>query len=184
MLLIVYSWVALGVPLPTIAIAKRASERFPCENSRCGCAAAKQCWRSCCCHTLAERIAWARRNGVQPPKFALDEARRMGIDAANAGDAQTCIAQARPCCAAKTTCCQSKPEQAKPPVSGNENIVAWRALACHGQSLEWFAAPVVTLSSPLDACDFLPPVAWLRPSAVVLPNVRSDTPDTPPPERV
>lgn len=44
-------------------------ERFPCEECGCGCATAKQCWEMCCCHTDAEKLAWAMREGVKPPSY-------------------------------------------------------------------------------------------------------------------
>ncbi|MFO0838908.1 MAG: hypothetical protein U1D55_10310 [Phycisphaerae bacterium] len=43
------------------------AERFPCEVCGCGCGSARECWSRCCCHTAVERLAWAIRNGVQPP---------------------------------------------------------------------------------------------------------------------
>lgn len=79
-------WVGLGIPLPVswfarqspadsaspanIALSK-SGEKFPCATSACGCRSAEACWRSCCCTTLTERLAWARRHGVTPPEFVL-----------------------------------------------------------------------------------------------------------------
>lgn len=48
---------------------ERSSERFMCESDGCGCATSHQCWTSCCCHSLTERLAWAIREGVAPPAF-------------------------------------------------------------------------------------------------------------------
>ena len=58
----------------------KSGEMFPCMDCPCGCNSAEQCWRSCCCHTLAERMDWAREHGVRPPEYAIDEARRQRID--------------------------------------------------------------------------------------------------------
>lgn len=99
--LLVYAWIALGVPVPLVSTAKRAVERFPCESSRCGCSTAEQCWRSCCCHPLDQRLAWAKRHGVQPPKFVLDESRR-------AGTSKLTPAEGAP------SCCKSSGEQSPP----------------------------------------------------------------------
>ncbi len=73
----------LGFSLP-------ANERFPCEGCACGCVNADQCWTSCCCHTLGERIDWAQSRGVTIPRsiasrsFQLLEARdRARVEAAN-----------------------------------------------------------------------------------------------------
>jgi hypothetical protein len=64
---------AQGV-LPTASLLARWSplrERFPCEGCACGCLSARDCWTNCCCHSPAERLAWARRNGVTPPAYAV-----------------------------------------------------------------------------------------------------------------
>src|SRR3954453_10842217 len=82
MLLVSYAFTAIGVPLPAGASETRGDELFPCSDHACGCPSAEQCWRSCCCHTLAERFAWAREHKVRPPEYAIAEARRDGIDVA------------------------------------------------------------------------------------------------------
>jgi len=84
-LLCVYTaLVVSGAPLPLAApVAKstaEAAERYPCEGCACGCSTASHCWSSCCCHTLPQRLAWARREGVRPPETALDDAERAGLD--------------------------------------------------------------------------------------------------------
>src|SRR5690242_4754077 len=81
-LLVGYAITAAGVPLPAGNVAHKSGEFFPCSDCACGCASAEQCWRSCCCHSLAERMAWARVHGVRPPEYAIAEARRARIDLA------------------------------------------------------------------------------------------------------
>src|SRR5262249_8379394 len=54
---------------PTLA-GKRSDQPFPCMDHACGCHDAEQCWRSCCCFTAKERIAWAQAHGVIPPLYA------------------------------------------------------------------------------------------------------------------
>ncbi len=69
----------VGVPCPSPPRAKDRSKPFPCQNHGCGCSSAEHCWKSCCCMTLAEKLAWARAHGVQPPKdiaLALEGAPR------------------------------------------------------------------------------------------------------------
>lgn len=186
--LVVYAWIALGVPLPLVSAAKRAGERFPCESSRCGCATAEQCWRSCCCHTLDQRLAWAKQHKVQPPQFVLEESRRAGTSNFSPSEAApSCCKssgeQSPPaCCVAKAdstpACCQAKDESAVAPTT---SVVGWWALACHGQSLKWFAAQVTCVPERIEMCDLLPPVAWLRPSIDVSVPGRCDEPMTPPP---
>jgi hypothetical protein len=78
---VVYLLVVSGFSLPiSSGDLKDHSTPFPCMDSPCGCKDAEQCWRHCCCHTLTERLAWARENGVTPPEYALAEARAQGID--------------------------------------------------------------------------------------------------------
>lgn len=43
------------------------AEPFPCQDHACGCASAIDCWTQCCCFTDAERLAWARERGIEPP---------------------------------------------------------------------------------------------------------------------
>lgn len=66
---------SFGVPLPAV-VSHRAGERFPCEACLCGCPDAESCWRDCCCHTNLEKVDWAIKNGVTPPRFVLAAARR------------------------------------------------------------------------------------------------------------
>ena len=44
-------------------------ERFACESCGCGCSSERECWTQCCCHTLAQRVAWAQREGVEIPSY-------------------------------------------------------------------------------------------------------------------
>lgn len=69
-LLIAIVVLAVGVPLPTQTI-KTGTEPFPCQSCACSCHSAAHCWDKCCCHTDSEKLAWAARNGVQPPAFLV-----------------------------------------------------------------------------------------------------------------
>ena len=65
-----YLLVASGVPVP-IAAGPVSAEAYPCQGHNCGCRGPEHCWRSCCCHTHEQRLAWARENNVTPPAFVL-----------------------------------------------------------------------------------------------------------------
>ena len=103
--LVGYLVAATGVPVPVLLPAgasavKDRSQPFPCMDRPCGCKDALQCWRSCCCTTPAERLAWARKHGVTPPVdlVAMDSA-------ASKPPAHSCCAAkhrpaAGPCCTA------------------------------------------------------------------------------------
>lgn len=66
-MLVCYALVMFGVPLPESAPEAGSEQPYPCQHHACGCRSAEQCWRSCCCFTDEEKLAWAERNGVTPP---------------------------------------------------------------------------------------------------------------------
>jgi hypothetical protein len=98
---------SVGVPLPQTV--KKSGDPFPCQHCACGCKDAESCWRSCCCHTDREKLAWAKRHGVTPPAFVVAAARREGC--CDNADAKACcksataepstLAAAAPACCAK-----------------------------------------------------------------------------------
>lgn len=90
-LLCAFSVGLVGVPVIHVA-PKDRSIPFPCQDSVCGCRDAESCWRSCCCHTHAERAAWALERGIQPPAYVLEKAARE-------------IATAKSCCVAHVARC-------------------------------------------------------------------------------
>ena len=66
-LLALYGLVVSGLPIPMASELAQQFVRYPCEDSACGCASAERCWKSCCCNTLEEKVAWANENGVMIP---------------------------------------------------------------------------------------------------------------------
>ena len=195
----VYVVVAAGIPLPSVSRPAKSGELFPCESSGCGCDSAEQCWRSCCCHTLAERLAWAEKNDVRPPAFALAEARKAGLDDGGRPLAAKIVQVA---VATKSNSCRSSPSEALLQVVDRQAhlllvartqvrrqddatriVVGWRALACHGQSLNWLAAVPTLISVELELSDQLPLVAWLGPHSSDIAAGVADVPTPPPPER-
>jgi hypothetical protein len=199
-----YFITAVGIPLPA-ATRPSSAEPYPCANSQCGCASADQCWRSCCCHTLKQRLAWARQNAERPPAFAIAEAKREGFDLRWLAGPREATAAHSSCCAERTdgkanTCCQSagtskevsastnccskrieKPE-AQTQQDQSQKIVVWQAMTCQGQSLNWLAAvPSLVVVGP----DIIsPPTLFARlgsPSSDSALIVFAD-PAVPPPE--
>ena len=65
------------IPLPVV-IDKDVSIPFPCQSKGCGCSNARQCWSSCCCHSNAEKLAWAKKNNVLPPDWFWEELEQDG----------------------------------------------------------------------------------------------------------
>ena len=100
LLLLAYVITAAGVPISVGSSPQKSGEIFPCMASSCGCRTADQCWRSCCCHSMPERLAWARKRGIEPPAFALAQARAAGLDL-------TLIATVRDSCDDESKCCRS-----------------------------------------------------------------------------
>ena len=205
-MLAIYVVTAAGVPLPSGNHVHKSGELFPCATSPCGCASAEQCWRSCCCHTLAERFAWAREHGVRPPEYAIAAAMRGGVDVAwllttaapgSAGGSkcdppQVCANTAKPpaepgadgrvstgraCC----HCHAANPaEQASVKVSGH--VIAWRALDCKGHSSNWLAAVPNWFDQAQSFFNDLNLIQWLCPAGSDHVARSGDLPTTPPPE--
>ena len=96
-----------------IAVVKNVSVPFPCQSSGCGCCDAVQCWSSCGCHTDAEKIAWAKANSVQPPKWFLEDLKTKAAKTTEADS--TCGG----CC-----CCKSKSKPTTPEVAEPAPITA------------------------------------------------------------
>lgn len=188
---VVYAGLAAGLPLPAGRSPEREKnqQRFPCENCPCGCSTAERCWSDCCCHTPAQRLAWARREGVRPPTEALLAARRAGLDVspwlAKTPKPSVCTAGASPnptrCC-----CCKAK-AKAKPPrqvvPKSSQTVVLIAALECQGIASRWFATAVAT-PAPLK---FQMPEPWALNEVVEFLSPRlgapAAAPELPPPER-
>ena len=70
--LLVLTMLAASLGIPVVMEPERdTSSPYPCMHHRCGCASADACWHGCCCLTLAQKLAWANKNGVTPPDYVL-----------------------------------------------------------------------------------------------------------------
>ena len=150
-----YAVLASGLPLPlgmlaphgdagtdTRLAAKDRSRPFPCMDKPCGCATAEQCFANCCCHTPAERLAWAKAHSVEPAVLVALE-RRVAADAAPTAPAGGCCAAKA---AKKPTCCSagaSDEQEAMPPTSPTpprlRTVTLQAMLACGGIVTQWLA---------------------------------------------
>lgn len=205
LLLVVFAVTAAGVPLPVMKGPTQRGEPFPCADRGCGCDSADRCWRSCCCHTLSQRLAWARKHGVRPPRFAIAEAKRNGLDVQRLADiGQRPAKPSRTCCSRRATptpsggcasqatahrtaaaaksCCATRPSPTASQESGRR-VVVLRALSCQGQSIEWLAAVPSLIKVPLDDSYELPLVAWLGPPLSEIAMGVAESPAPPPPKR-
>ncbi len=189
MLLVVYVATMSGIPLPVGHVVRKSGEMYPCANCACGCASAEQCWRSCCCHSLAERIAWARRHGVRPPEFAIAAARQARIDLSwlvepgKACCARELVASAPKCCQAGNGCCDRQEDhehgQSK---SESSKVIGWKALNCQGHSSTWVAAVPPLTSAKVELTTTIALLHWLGPLSSEEAISVVSVPATPPPQ--
>jgi hypothetical protein len=207
-----YGLVASGLPLPVMSppagtaaarklAAKDRSQPFPCMDKACGCDSAERCFSNCCCHTPAERLAWAKARGLEPAVLVALERRVAAAPVPAAGGC--CAAkQAKPSCcassdegeAADDAICSDYTSLAGEPVvpaSDGEpvphdepgcNVVILRAmLACGGIVAQW-AAVGVSLPPPAVVTCL---IAWPCVGTVVVfddgPSGAGGPPDLPPP---
>lgn len=193
-------FVASGLPLPAFGprpgsgaangtVAKDRSLPFPCMDSPCGCATAEQCFASCCCHSPAERLAWARAHDVNAA--VLESLERIAAPVAGCSSGGTDDAPG--CCtsvAASGGCCSDSPTGAAEPPGADRTasprpggIVLRAMLACGGTTVGGLATAVLPTST-------VPPVSFATVGTwiVAAPDAKSlntpRAPDPPPPRRV
>ncbi len=205
--LAVYLVALVGLPVPEFAqgtSSASSAKAYPCQHGRCGCSSAEQCWRSCCCTTLEERLAWARKNHVTPPAFVLEQLAEKKALAASTPQKTT----AKSCCAhdqgdaevekvachmqsARTesgqasppSCCSHSAEQSEP--SKNSSSTSWfcmvDAAKCSGLHSLWLAlGSVITPPANVDYENELSP-AGIVPPALQHRYTVSHCPPLPPP---
>jgi hypothetical protein len=61
----------LNVPIAMRPTSGLLDQRFPCEKRGCGCHV-ERCWTTCSCTTIAEKLEWSVREGIQPPTAFLE----------------------------------------------------------------------------------------------------------------
>ena len=125
LVILVYALIASGLPLPlahwpavtpgAAAVQQQVEQRlsgkdrtqpFPCMDKPCGCATAEQCFASCCCHTPAQRLAWARAHRVAPAVVAALE-QRVHREAGATGAAQAATPASTASCCSVTPACRA-----------------------------------------------------------------------------
>jgi hypothetical protein len=188
----------VGFPIPTPSAAISGGKPFPCQHHHCGCKSADQCWRSCCCMSMQEKLVWARENGVEPPDFVvaavaneLDEhPAHSCCDKGKHNEGGCCSARSRlatPSCCAKHASSTSKCEapQSNSEESGFNWVLGMHAQKCRGLALIWVTTGAVTPPPPpvIFSADSNPP-AWLPTEPHPLWQSLSQAPDVPPPRLV
>src|SRR5205814_409462 len=128
-------------PLKSATVEKDKSQPFPCMNSPCGCRSAEECWRHCCCHSLAERMAWARENHVRPPDDVLADAKAEGIVWQSPSETDCCDDDAAP----SEHVWPSNANESRRAVKMAPGLILLRVLECQGVGGNWLAATVSLL---------------------------------------
>ncbi len=197
-LLVLVAVCAAAVPIPLGVIyreAKDISEPFPCQHCSCGCKNAEQCWINCCCFTPAQKIAWAKENGVTPPWYAAKvEQTKAKTPAATC---EKCTAARPPACAhcastetPQSACCAAKGNDCRESSSQVESaqaepeptiVLSIMALRCKGAAnlythLPWaIVHPILNERWTIEVLGRCSPPLAIEPARVFL------VPDIPPP---
>jgi len=175
-----------GVWMPCPAAAVDSAERFPCEHCGCGCQSAERCWTQCDCFTYQEKVAWARRNHIAVPEYAVAAAKRQAATPGKPG----CPFTRRRCPGARRAggpshdaLTRNHGERGNDKNRAPRGISWLSALRCHGLTQQWQA---VTASWPgdrhVEVCLVLLPRGGVE-SPPFLKYLFSPTPPpTPPPD--
>lgn len=185
-----------GFAVPEVVQADTSARPFPCQHHRCGCSSADQCWRSCCCMTQQEKLAWARKNDVEPPEFVvaaatleLEQVRQSKRSCCSHSSAAQTTGGS---CSAKatTSCNHHAPQRAddqasdhRPASATIDWVLGIHALQCQGFATWWIStgaviAPPPLVESPLD----ISPPLWCTAAPACVFQAIFMQPAIPPPQ--
>jgi hypothetical protein len=103
---------SVGLPVwPEVE--KDLSTPFPCQHHSCGCRDAATCWKSCCCLSKAQKLAWAAKNKVAVPDYVRADEVRIASKPARGK-----------CCANGAACSSGPRQKVKSTDSANRRFVA------------------------------------------------------------
>lgn len=134
-LVLVGYWSAtIGLPVPqTPSKADGGGAAFPCQGHHCGCQDADSCWRTCCCYTATEKVAWASARGVEAPPSAVAAAdaewnapRQRDRDKPSAACARCAERQAEAECVGQSCSAQSSVNDTTPTSTEEPASTTWR----------------------------------------------------------
>lgn len=159
---LLYLILVSGLPLPmstlvgSAATQKDRSQPFPCMDSQCGCRTADQCWQSCCCHTPAERVAWARTHGVTLPECVLAQVDGQSKQQSACDEHGDCAS-----CGAGASCCDTEePASDLEHLKSGSSVVLIQALECQGIGTNWLAAAIAIPVVEFDLSVTIPAIEW------------------------
>lgn len=156
---------ALGIPVPR-SVQKEVDQPFPCMHHSCGCMSAEACWQGCCCLTHEQKLAWAQKHGIEPPRGILTVATRP----AGPGG----------------SCCRSEECTADGDSDVQMDFVRIEDYRkCRGEASLWLVLSQALLVRPeMAAVDPKAVVGWLHPPLTVQISSPVFDPATPPPRAV
>lgn len=199
-----YLALAIGFPLPEGTGQQPDSEPFPCQHHACGCRSADHCWRSCCCMTMQEKLAWARNHGVSPPDFVVAGAKQEEASPRADACCDSAVEPQRTCCKAAhrpdtaigprvRNCCSSERRSDEIADLHSDDLPRDRSersnwvLGVHAQKCQGLATFWVTVGAVLGPPELIQlpagfaQSAWCRFSWVCFWQTVSQRPDVPPP---
>ncbi|MCG8585309.1 MAG: hypothetical protein MI757_11410 [Pirellulales bacterium] len=188
---IAYAALALGLPLP-LAVSRDVSKPYPCMHCACSCASALQCWKSCCCFSDEEKLAWAEREGVTPPAFVRERVERAKADvaktiadcAANSSccEPRTVVVKPASCCSSGDDC-EPNPHatESTPDRRTTSIIILAHEFKCQGKSLITSLLPAIPLA--VDHGKWQPPVTPHTHALIEHACTMSYPPPIPPPQQ-
>lgn len=187
LLVATYAATALGIPIPLPSTIEIGGTPFPCQAHRCGCNTAEQCWKSCCCHTNSEKLAWADAHDVTPPAYVIAAAARESATptvsrgcCSHKASPRSTAAQST---AAHSTCTSS---ESTGPAADSKTSIVWvsalDARRCRGEVAVWNNVPIsLAPGFPLSTPAFEPCIRSLTEFVAADPLVPCFAPPDPPP---
>ena len=178
----------IGFPIRQPVETVPTAATFPCQQRRCGCNSADNCWRSCCCYSAQEKLVWAKEHGVTPPEYAIAAAE------------EEALAQ-RSCCRQDLAtnialdqsddspggCCKSSPvsesKVSSAPESDWDWVIGIQARKCQGLSSSWLVSGAVVIPPLVETPDDTAPPLWWSGFPVICLQGTLPPPDVPPPQR-
>jgi hypothetical protein len=163
--LVSYLLTATGFPLPTVRSAA-GGPAFPCQHHACGCVDAEQCWQSCCCLSVEERLAWARSQNIEPPAPPPSSGWRSKRLRDQEDSCPSCVK------------CKPVPDEPSSPHAassegentGKSMVTGIGALQCRGASTLWVSTGAVLPATPLTWRSWVTPLGAVEAFNAVAPR--------------
>jgi hypothetical protein len=188
-LLVCLSIMATILPVPVASMPEKdRSQPFPCQDHPCGCRNAEQCWRSCCCFTRSQKLAWARKRGITPPMELLARAEETPMLHHLEDHPESSPSEQRHC---RGNCCQTQHSQSRPDhgeaavKAGSQRriklAIGLFAEQCRSGGVHWNSLPWTILPEPF-VVDERPALATAAPIELAAdPELICERPPVPPP---